>query len=50
MFDDVGSIVCFFNSSYIKIGEAIIGPSYKTMKDWLYGGQWSIEEIDLSEI
>ena len=23
----------FFNSSYIEIGEAIIGPSYKTMKD-----------------
>ena len=35
MFDDVGSIVCFLNSSYVEIGEEVIGPSYKTMKDWL---------------
>ena len=49
MFDDVDSTVCYFNSSCIEIGEAVIGPSYKSMKDWLWRG-WSIEEIDLSEI
>ena len=50
MFDDVGSIVCFFNSSYIEIGEAVIGPSYKLWKTDYRRGRWSMEEIDLSDI